>query len=154
LGGSSSYAYAINDNGLVAGFSYTTGNAEVHACLWSYLPITTATLNPAPNAAGWNRQNTTVSLQATDRSGVQSLTYSASGAQNILSTNVLGSSVLVEIDREGITTLTFYATNILGNNESPKNITIKLDRTAPHTTASLAGGKVTLSATDNLSGVQ
>ncbi|HEV8254721.1 MAG TPA: HAF repeat-containing protein, partial [Vicinamibacteria bacterium] len=33
-GGSYSYAYAINPAGEVAGYSYTTGNRELHAFLW------------------------------------------------------------------------------------------------------------------------
>lgn len=50
-------------------------------------PTTTATLSPTPNAAGWNDSDVTVTLDATDAgtnpSGVQQISYSASGAQTI-----------------------------------------------------------------------
>jgi len=35
LGGTNSYAYAINASGQVAGLSETAGNATVHATLWN-----------------------------------------------------------------------------------------------------------------------
>ena len=34
LGGSQSFAVAVNDHGQVVGYSHTAGDAESHATLW------------------------------------------------------------------------------------------------------------------------
>ncbi len=46
-------------------------------------PVTTATPTPAPNGAGWNNTDVTVTLNATDGAGtgVKEIVYSVSGAQ-------------------------------------------------------------------------
>jgi hypothetical protein len=100
-------------------------------------PATTATLSSQPNLAGWHKANVTVTLAATDNaggSGVQSLTYSATGAQALAQTTVNGSTVNVSITTEGTTTLTYRATDASGNVETAKSITVKLDKTAPSIT--------------------
>jgi Tol biopolymer transport system component len=100
-------------------------------------PVTTATLSTPPNAAGWHKANVTVTLNATDNaggSGVQSITYSAAGAQPIAQTTVTGNTVAVSITTEGITTLSYRATDAQGNVETAKTITVKLDKTAPSIT--------------------
>jgi probable HAF family extracellular repeat protein len=35
LGGTSSYAYDVNEAGAVVGYSYTTGDTEIHAFVWT-----------------------------------------------------------------------------------------------------------------------
>jgi Tol biopolymer transport system component len=97
-------------------------------------PATTVTLNAQPNAAGWHKANVTVTLTATDNaggSGVQSITYSASGAQAIAQTIINGSTATIPVTTEGTTTITYRAKDVTGNVESIKTITIKLDKTAP-----------------------
>jgi hypothetical protein len=65
-------------------------------------------------------------------SGVKSITYNATGAQPIASTAVNGTSTNVLIGTEGITTISFHATDLAGNVESPDHtVTVKLDKTAP-----------------------
>lgn len=89
-------------------------------------PTTTATVTPAPNSAGWNSSDVTVSLHAVDNdggSGVRSITYG--------STTVSGDAVSIPITTEGVTTLTFSATDNAGNAEAPQTLTVKLDKTAP-----------------------
>ena len=45
-------------------------------------PITTRSLSPQPNAAGWNREDVTVTLNATDDdSGVKEISYPINGGQ-------------------------------------------------------------------------
>jgi hypothetical protein len=47
-------------------------------------PVTTATVGPLPNSAGWNNTNVSVTLNATDNPGgfgVQSISYWLTGAQ-------------------------------------------------------------------------
>jgi hypothetical protein len=126
-------------------------------------PTTTATVIPAANGAGWNNSDVTVNLNATDNSGgsgVASVSYSASGAQNISTTTVSGSSASFVISSEGVTQIDFGATDNAGNVEAGKSLTIYLDKSAP--TISCAApdsawhaSDVTLdcTATDSVSGL-
>jgi alpha-tubulin suppressor-like RCC1 family protein len=100
-------------------------------------PTTTASPSSAPNAAGWRNSDVTVNLSAADNlggSGVKQISYSATGAQTIASTTVPGDTAPVAITAEGETTITYSAKDVAGNVETPaKNLTIKLDKTAPAT---------------------
>jgi parallel beta-helix repeat protein len=130
-------------------------------------PVTTASATPAPGAAGWNTTNVLVTLTATDNtggSGVQSIRYSLSGAQ-VSSVVVAGNPVTVTITAEGTTSLSYAASDVSGNVEATKSLTINIDKTPPVTVAaatpaSNAAGwnssnvTVTLNATDSGSGVQ
>jgi hypothetical protein len=101
-------------------------------------PVTVATANPGPNGNGWNMQDVVVNLQAADNSGgsgVSQISYSAAGAQVIASTVVQGASTSITINTEGITTITFFATDNASNVESPKTLIIRLDKTPPTITA-------------------
>jgi len=102
-------------------------------------PVTTATLSAQPNAAGWHKANVTVTLTATDNaggSGVQSLTYSATGAQPIAQTTINGNTKAIAITTAGTTTITYRAKDVSGNIETAKTITVKLDKTVPGATTS------------------
>jgi hypothetical protein len=128
-------------------------------------PITTAMNSPAANGAGWNNTDVGVNLSAQDEasgSGVESITYSVTGAQAIASTTVNAATTSFTISDEGETTITYYATDAAGNHESPKTIVIKIDKTAPTisvtspTTGSYLLNQVAtvdFGCTDNLSGV-
>jgi hypothetical protein len=97
-------------------------------------PTTTATLSPQPNAAGWNNSNVTVNLASIDNPGgpgVKQITYSAIGAQPIGSTTLPTSSTSFIVSTEGITTITFYATDSAGHQEIPKTLAVMLDKTPP-----------------------
>ncbi|HEU4942652.1 MAG TPA: hypothetical protein VFT18_05255, partial [Gaiellaceae bacterium] len=86
------------------------------------------------NAAGWNNSDVTVTLTAQDDaagSGVKSITYSATGGQPIPSTTVNGSTAGVVISGEGVTTLSFFATDNAGNTSDTGTYTVRLDKTAP-----------------------
>ena len=100
----------------------------------STAPTSQAVPSALPNAAGWNNGDLNVSLSATDEvdgSGVKEITYSAVGAQTIAPTTVAGSAVSLAITAEGVTTISYFATDQSGNIESAKSITIKLDKSAP-----------------------
>jgi hypothetical protein len=145
------------------------GNAESTKSLTIKIdktaPVTVATTTPASNAAGWNSNNVTVTLNSTDNaggSGLQSINYSLSGAQTG-SAVVSGSPATFAISAEGTTTVSYFATDVAGNVESTKSLTIKIDKTAPVTVAattpaSNAAGwnsnnvTVTLNSTDNAGG--
>jgi hypothetical protein len=98
-------------------------------------PATSASLSPPPNANGWNNSNVTVNLTSTDDepggTGVKQVTYSATGAQQIGTTNVAGSAASLTLVNEGTTTVTFFATDNAGNQEAAKAITVKIDKTSP-----------------------
>ena len=101
--------------------------------------VTMASVSPNPNRSGWNNSNVTITLSATDNAGgtgVQRISYSASGAQNIAATSVAGASATIPITDEGITTVSFFATDFAGNAELPKTLEIRLDKTPPIVTCS------------------
>ena len=67
-------------------------------------PATSATLDPAPNAAGWNDGPVTVSVAATDAlSGVRSTTISSTGAVATALRTLLGDAASLLVDRDGTT---------------------------------------------------
>ncbi len=129
-------------------------------------PTSTAALSPLPNGAGWNKGDVTVALAATDdeiSSGIKNIQFSLSGAQGGSAT-VAGNAALVPIAAEGITTLTYFATDVAGNVEPPKTQIIRIDKTLPIISATVtpppnAAGwnntnvTVTFEATDSLSGI-
>jgi FtsP/CotA-like multicopper oxidase with cupredoxin domain len=91
-------------------------------------PTVTAAVSPAPNAAGWNKMDATVTLTATDNpggAGVASITYSG--------TNVLGSTTSFAVATEGTTTISYYATDSAtpANSSTPATLVVRLDKTAP-----------------------
>src|SRR5207248_6402158 len=96
-------------------------------------PVTTASLNPPANSLGWTKADTTVTLTATDPggTGVQQITYSATGAFPFAPTSTLGAVATVNISTEGITTLSFAATDNAGNVEPTQTLRVKLDKTKP-----------------------
>ncbi len=130
-------------------------------------PASMASLSPPPNAAAWNNTDVMVALNAMDEaggSGVKQITFSASGAQTIPSTTVSGASTSITINTEGVTTISFFATDNAGNSEVAKTIIVKLDKTPPTITGSRtplpnANGwnntdvTVSFACTDGLSGL-
>src|SRR2546427_291503 len=99
-------------------------------------PVTTAQLSPMPNVFGWNGGDGNVNLNATDNaSGLLEITYRASGAQIIASTTVSGATTSFMITAEGVTTITFFAEDNAGNQETPKTVIVRIDRTPPTITA-------------------
>jgi streptogramin lyase len=99
------------------------------------VPTIFASVVPAANAAGWhNAASVAVTLTAAAGAGgaaVQSITYSATGAQPIASTTVAGASAVVPFTAEGVTTLSYSATDRAGNRSATKSLAIRIDRTAP-----------------------
>ena len=100
-------------------------------------PSTVVAATPAPNAAGWTNQDTTLRFSATDNaggSGVKNLTLSFFGAQG--GTQVVsGASATTVIATEGVTTVFYNAQDNAGNNEAVQSSTVRLDRTPPVVTA-------------------
>jgi N-acetylneuraminic acid mutarotase len=146
-----------------------TMSTSVNVIMPDSTPPTTSANFPAPNANGWNRFNVNVNLNAFDSggvaspSGVQSITYTVTGAQTGGGT-FNTSSTSVFINTEGTTTITYHATDNAGNVEADHVLVVKLDKTAPSVAnlsnivvnaTSTAGAVVTfnLAQSDALSGV-
>ena len=62
---------------------------------------------------------------------MQSLTYSASGAEPHTQQTVAGDSATLTLSDEGATTITFFATDQAGNVEEPKTLVVSIDKTPP-----------------------
>ena len=103
-------------------------------------PSSALTVRPDPNDAGWNRDDVTVRIAASDGhnvggSGLQRLHVEMSGAQNgawDFTGETAGYNVQeLPITAEGDTTVTYYAVDNQGNAEPPRSMTVHLDKTAP-----------------------
>jgi FG-GAP-like repeat len=131
-------------------------------------PTTTAIPSPGPNAYGWNNTNVTVTLSATDNpggSGVKEIQFALGGAQNTGWQTVAGNVASVTISTEGITVLSYFATDNAGNQETAKTLTVRIDKTPPVISGLPAPGctiwppnhklvqVATVTATDALSGL-
>ena len=92
-------------------------------------PITTRSLSPQPNAAGWNKEDVTVTLNATDDdSGVKEISYSIDGGAT---TTVQQSSVQIPVTNEGTTTISYHSTDKANNAEPQQTFAVKIDKTKP-----------------------
>jgi len=99
-------------------------------------PVSTHTIDPAPNAAGWNNTDpVTVNITATDDGGtgtVASIHYILDGGSEV---TVAGSSASVSVSGEGTHTVEYWAVDDAGNVETPHNTaTVKIDTTPPQIT--------------------
>ncbi len=103
-------------------------------------PVTTATVAPAPNANGWNQAAVSVSLEATDLASglndtpagwVDLLRYSLAGAQTGGETVVAGHSASFGVAPEGVTKVSYFATDAAGNEEASRTLDVKIDGAPP-----------------------
>jgi len=103
-------------------------------------PVTTATVAPAPNANGWNQAAVSVSLEATDLASglndtpagwVDLLQYSLAGAQTGTETVVAGHSASFGVAPEGVTKVSYFATDAAGNEEASRTLDVKIDGAPP-----------------------
>jgi hypothetical protein len=122
--------------------SDVAGNAtrrKVSALIDLTDPQLTPSLTPQPNAAGWNREDVTVTLNATDNaSGVKEISYSINGGQL---TTVQQSSVQISpIATEGETTISYFATDNATNQEVQQTLKVKLDKSAPTGSVTINNG--------------
>ncbi len=141
-------------------------------CYDTVPPLSYRVFSPAPNSAGWDKSSVKMTLSATDPgsgstgSGVAALYFSIDNSG--CSPSDLGACAVYSgpfnITAQGLHTVRQFAKDVAGNFGNLVTQGIKIDETAPHTSASLSGTKngtvyvspvkVTLSASDNLSGVQ
>ncbi|MDE3090345.1 MAG: Ig-like domain repeat protein [Chloroflexota bacterium] len=88
----------------------------------------------------WTKQNVQVTSNAADDvggSGVKQVTYSATGAQTVASTTVNGSTASFTLSAEGVTTISYYATDFAGNAGTAQTRLVKIDKTAPAITITI-----------------
>jgi hypothetical protein len=103
-------------------------------------PVTTAIASPAPNANGWNNTNVTVNFNAVDEpggSGVKQINVLLSGAQRG-TTVIQGEVGSVTITLEVTTTISYSSVDNAENQETPKIILIRIDRTPPVASATVS----------------
>ena len=103
-------------------------------------PVTTAAVEPAANPNGWHRDAVTVKLDATDLASglndtpvgwVDVLKYSLAGAQTGDETSVAGASTSFGVTAQGVTKVSFFATDAAGNEESARTLDVKIDGAPP-----------------------
>ncbi|MFC8503363.1 OmpL47-type beta-barrel domain-containing protein [Pedococcus sp. NPDC057267] len=120
-------------------------------------PVTTVSQSPAPNGAGWSTTDVTVTLTATDASGVAGTWYTTDGTAPTTSSTPYAGPFTVSSS----TTVRYFSQDKVGNTEAAKSVSVQIDRTAPSVAVtgpaggSTQGGTVTVSGTasDTGSGV-
>jgi len=92
-------------------------------------PTADATVDPQPNAAGWHREDATVTIRAQDvgGSGVEGIAWTAGEAGG----SVAGAEATVPVTAEGITTVRYRAEDGAGNVGAERSLVVRLDKTAP-----------------------
>jgi YVTN family beta-propeller protein len=129
-------------------------------------PATAADAAPPAGATGWNNGTVSVNLTATDNeggSGIESIAYTVTNGQSSGSGTVLAASATISVSAEGVNSISYRATDKAGNVEAAKSLTVRIDRSAPVSTAARTpapdanGGNttpvaVTVGATDNAGG--
>lgn len=99
-------------------------------------PTTQATLSLPANANGWHTGDVTVTLQATDLASgiadnppgwVDQVQYAVTGAPVV----VPGATASVIVTAEGVSQVTYFATDAAGNVEAAQHLDVRIDRVAP-----------------------
>jgi N-acylglucosamine 2-epimerase len=101
-------------------------------------PATIATVSPAPTAAGWNRDDVTVSFQAADdntKVGVKEihvrLEDDIAAIRPVAYIDPGDTFTLPSLTAEGEYDITYAAVDALGNTEEPQTLQVRLDLTDP-----------------------
>lgn len=116
-------------------------------------PVTTISFNGTMGNHGWYVSPVSVSFNATDsQSGVTSIYYKIDGGGWTTYTSPLA------ISSDGNYTISYYSIDKVGNVETPKNATLKIDGTPPTITLTkqqidLIDIKFTAQVNDNTSGI-
>ncbi|MHA1839508.1 MAG: OmpL47-type beta-barrel domain-containing protein [Candidatus Ranarchaeia archaeon] len=96
-------------------------------------PVTTAIVEGSTGTKGWYVSDVTVTLNATDDSGVVETKYSFDG------NNWLSYSTPITIEGEGMTKLYYWSMDTNNNTEGTRSIEIWIDKTPPTTKPLLNG---------------
>jgi hypothetical protein len=118
-------------------------------------PTSTVTTNPVVPSSGWYNGPVSLNFSASDNahgSRVKSLQVSINSQSTVFNDPFAQAATLTAAG-DGIHSVTYFATDYAGNVESLKSLDVRIDGTAPVTSASTVGGNVVLSASDSVSGV-
>jgi len=111
-------------------------------------PTTSASTNGSSGDNGWYISDASLTLSASDLgSGVDNIAYSLDGGSW---TTYSGP---VTISTDGVHTIQYRSTDNNQNTEGAKTVTVKVDKTAPTSSAVKNGSAVTLNVTDAVSGL-
>ena len=143
-----------NHEYIVTSFSNSFGESEPSNIVLAKLIVDTeAPVTVANTPKDWTRENSVITLTATDNeTGVANTYYSVNGSNFTEGTSIT-------VNSEGVHYVSFYSVDNVGNKEEVQNIEVKVDQTAPVTASNAPEGwskeevTVRLSATDTLSGV-
>ena len=149
--------------------SGVSGNSTYGSlCYDTVAPITSSSAAPLANLLGWNRTTVKVTLNSSDPfpgSGVANTYFSVDGS--LCSSGFLFACATysgpISVTTQAKHTIYYFSKDVAGNFQLRQTRAVNIDETPPHTTAALAGTlngtnylgtvKVTLGATDSLSGV-
>lgn len=94
-------------------------------------PVTTASVDPVPNGAGWNKTSVTVALTATDNaSSVDHIAYTIDSGSQV---TVNAATTSFTVSGAGGHTVTYFAVDGVGNTETTRTRSIHIDPNAPTT---------------------
>ncbi|WP_240702976.1 OmpL47-type beta-barrel domain-containing protein [Cohnella luojiensis] len=114
----------------VTSYSNSFGESEPSNIVLAKLIVdTTAPITTANAPAGWTNQSANVTFTAADDETGVAGTYYAVDGQPFVEGNAL------MIETEGIHSVSFYSIDKAGNKENLRTIEVKIDRTAPVTSA-------------------
>ncbi|HEX2928052.1 MAG TPA: HYR domain-containing protein [Ruminiclostridium sp.] len=93
-------------------------------------PSVAAKISPDSNEKGWNSTNVTVNLTAADSySGVREIHYKI--GNNAADEVAKGDKASFIIDTEGVTDVTYWAVDNVGNTSPQNNVQVKIDKSNP-----------------------
>jgi hypothetical protein len=137
------------------------GAAQADVEIGPTSPVARATVVPAANPSGWHTTNVEVlvdTFQPVPRYAPTLITFELEGAQQTPAYTVSAFAANVSLRTEGLTSVRFTTVDINGNEGDQGLLDIKIDKTAPTTTATLvptpAGFAVRIAASDATSGVR
>lgn len=106
-------------------------------------PTTTVVITPTPSEKGWiNATSAIITFFRSDDFGVAYTNYSMASETGPWATVTGSEEFNITITNEGTSTVWYYSVDVHGNVEQVKNLTVKIDYTAPIITNVTAANKL------------
>lgn len=103
------------------------GTDTIYISLDKTAPVTEVTVSESPSNSGWYNSDVHVSLSSNDNlSGIERIAYSLDNG-NTWSDYDGG----ITLSKEGLNTLLYRSTDLAGNTEQTKQLTVSIDKTSP-----------------------
>jgi microsomal dipeptidase-like Zn-dependent dipeptidase len=100
-------------------------------------PESTIALSPAASASGWHKGDVTATITAVDAdSGVERIDHALTYGGQTGSGFANGDLATRSVTGEGTSNLAYFATDVAGNVETSKAVTVRIDRVAPEIVSS------------------